>query len=443
MSDFAVVIGFQFDNEEYRSVILDTVDDVKVNGNSRITEQPMVNGDLISDHMYDEPKTMSMSGIISMNGSKVTVIDGQGSKLANFQELFERIQKEGIRCDIVKISINNEDDVRFLHRRNMVLQSHNWVEKINCLDYSLSFKEILTAETIAYDVDTDDEFTPNITEPATLSFTDTLINWDEILNSLVNILKSNDLVDQMTLRYWGSLGLDTLKSLVPAAVAVTIAFVIGAGGPATWIAGAVIAAIASAYIFIKGLVNFFKRLSDKQKFLIERFVWSKVDKKNKNNLSRFGDLVEKIKTEFEKANSLFHVYQFSSNEPQECLLSIGDTYYIFTFTQNNLDKKYSLKVNDINSQVVASKTDIVGSPTNFDQLNNSNSLFKATNNSSVYLLYNPIVDNSDETQKTATPDPLNLKNYCVLVCDMNIEKFQDLVDDIIKSCILKKYKSKY
>lgn len=436
MSDFAVVIGFKFENEEYRSVILDTVDDVKVNGNSTITEQPLVSGDIVSDHMYNNPKTMSVSGTLSMNDSKVTVVDGEGSKLANFQELFERIQKEGVKCDIVKISMKNEEDIRFLHRRNMVVQTHGWTERINSLDYTLSFKEVLMAEAIALDVDTDDNYLPAITEPNTLSFTDTLINWDYIDENINRILLSNELIDKMTLNAWSSLGIDMLKSILSAAVAVVLVTVLSSGVGALF--PLAVAAFA-AYMFFKGIVNFFKRITMRNKYKVDRFKYSKNKKKNEAELKRYGEFIKGIHDEFEKTNSLFHVYRISQNTPQECMINIGDNYYIFTFSQNNLDSKYTLKVQDMKETEVAAKNDITSSPTSFDELNNSNQLFIASNQSNVYLLYVPIMENEDSTEAQAEPNPNDLRNYMIFVSDMNVEKFQELIEKIIKSKILRNY----
>lgn len=441
MSDFAVVIGFKFDDEQYRSIVLDTLDDVTVNGQSRVTEQPMVSGDTISDHMYNQPKTMSIKGTICMNDSKVTVIDGKGSKLANFQELFERINKEGVKCDIVKISINNDDDIRFLHRQNMVLQSYGWVENINSLDYSLNFKEILTVQIKEYDVDPDDNYLPNVSEPNTLSFTTSLIDWDTIDKSIIKILKDNKLVTDMFLQNLGSLGIETLKAIVGAVVVASIVGIMAAIGASTAGIGLVIiAAVYATWTFVKGIWNFFSSLvKQNQLYQIRKFTWTNNDKKNEAEIKRFADFIDSIHKEFEKLNDVIHIYQMSSNEDQECMIGIGDNYYIFTFTKNNVDGNYSLLVKDVKDTTRSSKTNISSSPVSFDQLNNNNQLFIADNNASVYLLFNKVDMDTNEEDRN-TQDPTDLRNYLITVCDFNVEDFQKMIEEIIKSKILKDYK---
>lgn len=442
MSDFAVVIGFKFNNEEYQSIVLDTVGDVSVGGSSRITEQPVVSGDLISDHMYTEPKTLNLSGSISINDSKVTVVTGSGSKLANFEELFERIQKEGVRCDIVKISMKNEDDIRFLHRENMVVQRFGWTERINSLDYSMSFKQVMTTSVITTDVDIDDQYLPNVTEPLTLSFSDTLINWDEINLNVVNMLTKEGLLKENFLQALKSMGESTLKSICVGAVAIVLAALLSAIGATGGLAAVLLIAVAAAAIFIKGIINFFKRIINAKKYQIAAFEWSKDSKKNNSEVNRFGTLLTELQTEISKLDTSIHLYRISENTDQECMINIGDSYYIFTFTKNNTNGKYGLKViegmsSSSGDKVVASNTDITTSPSSFDKLTNNNMVFTASNNAKVYVLYNPIKE-EDEENTNETPDELNLKNYCILVSDIDIESFSEIVTKIIKSKIFKK-----
>lgn len=439
MSDYAVVIGYQLPNEDYKSIILDTVDDVKVDGSSRVTEQPVLDGDVIADHMFNEPKSMLINGILSLNGSNVTVVDGQGSKLANFQELFEQIQTQGIKCDVVKISFKNEQDIRFLHRHNMVLNRLSWNERVNSMNFSLGFREVITTEVIQYDIDTDDAYLPFVTEPDTLSFTDTLIDWEQIDQSIVKILFDNKLIEEQFMNMLASLGNDTLRALVPAAIAAVLIAVMAALGtnPVGWVILAIGLIIAAAVIFISGLVSFFKRLFGMaNKYKIRKFVKSDNEKKNQQEIERFGKFMKDMHDKFQDINNLIHVYRVSENKPQEALISVGDEYYVFTFTWNNVDLHYSLKVENTDESNVASNPNITTAPTNFDQLNNGNILIKAANNASIYLVYSPVIEEDESKATAAIADPNNLQNYLIVVCDFDVEKFQELVEDIIKDAIM-------
>ena len=178
MSDYAVVISCFLNKEdkERTSFILDTVDDTSIDSSSSITMHPVVSGDMIADHMYNDPDTMQVRGSFSLNGSKGIVVDGSGSRLANFEDVFEDIKSRGVMCDIVKVHIPNNDltnqQPRFKLRQNMVLTSISFVEKINSVNFTFNFKQALTVDVEETPIDNDDEFLPYITEPNTLNFTD-------------------------------------------------------------------------------------------------------------------------------------------------------------------------------------------------------------------------------------------------------------------------------
>ena len=55
---------------------------------------------------------------------------------------------------MVKVQINDDNiqDIRFLQRRNLMLNQISWTEKITTLGYSFGFQEIAFAQTIEYDV---------------------------------------------------------------------------------------------------------------------------------------------------------------------------------------------------------------------------------------------------------------------------------------------------
>lgn len=423
MSQFATVIGYQFKNEEYTSIILDTIEDTRVNGNANITEQPLVSGDVISDHMFNLPKTMTVNGSISMNGSNVTTITGSGSKLANFEEIFERIQKEGIRCDIVKLSTTNDKDIRFTHRHNMALQSFNWTEKVNTLTYNMTFKEILTTQIVAYDVDLDDQYLPNVTEPDTTSFTNTLMDVNEILKQVIEYLTNEDLITNAFKTYLSSQTKETLLGFGITALAVGILTAI--------IAGPIAAIISVLVVFVGWFISLFVN-AFKRKAKIKKFDIGKNEKKNEAELKRFAEFMEDVYTELEQLNTVLHVYRISENAAQEAMISVGDDYFIFTFTKNNTEQVWSMKAENIDQSLIASMQNLTSAPTEFGQLTNSNYLIKANNNATIYIVYAPT--NEDNTT-TKEADPNDLRNYVILVSDINVEDYTNLVNDILENYI--------
>lgn len=433
MSNFAMVIQYKFENEEQQAIVLDTIDDNTVNSNANVTSQPLVTGDYAADHMYRQPKTMSVSGVCSLNGSQGIVINKAGSKLANFEDLFERIQKEGVKCTLYKISIENEKDIRFKQRQNMVLQSISFTERINSLNFTLDFVEVISIDVATYDVDTDDEYLPNVTEPKTLSFTDELINWSDIDAAVIKILDKEQLWDAEFKTFLSSMGQATLASILTGAAAVTLAVIITALGtnPVGWTVAAVGLAIASVVIFVKGIIDAIDKAKRRRKYAIEKFEYFNNEKKDAQELQRFSDFINGIHNEFQAVNDKIHVFRISENTNQEAMVSIGDDYFIFTFTKNNTTGQYSLHIENIDKSITKEMPDISTAITNFGDANSTNYLVKAKNNSRVYLI---VGDNSQNDAKT-TIDKSDLTNYFIVVCDFDPSKFNDIINDIINSHI--------
>ena len=417
MSEFAVVINAHFESGN-KAIVLDTVDDVSINSTTTITTQPVVTGDVISDHMFKNPKSISITGSCSLNGSNTIVVEGGNGKLANFQSTFEEIQNNGILCDVYKISVQNDKDIRFLQRTNCVINGLHWTEKINSLDFSIAMTQVIVADVVEYDVDIDDNFLPNITEPKTTSFTNTLMNMDEVLASTIEILKKESLITNEFLNFMVSV----LKTnLVITAVGIIVVAAIAlASNPVGWVVGA----LAVGYFIVKGIWSLFKKKRDKRKYAVEKFELVKNSKKNQQSAERFADFMNDIYQGVENLNNVLHTYQISTDGPQEAMISVGDEYYIFTFSQNNIDKNYSLVIENVDKSNVKEFANLSATLTDFSQATSSNYMIKARNNSRIYLM-------CPSEEKNV------LTNYFILVSDINPEDYNKLLNDIINKYIFK------
>lgn len=422
MSDFAVVINYQFEGESPEIVVLDTVEDVQVNSNSRITTQPTVTGDEISDHIFREPKTLTLNGTCSLNGSQAIVVNGSGSKLANFEDLFERIQREGVLCDIMKISIRNENDVRFLKRVNMALKSLSWNEGINSLNFSMGFQEVIAADVIDYNVYEDDEFLPNVSSPNTLSFTDSgLFDWTQVQASVIEILKKEDLITQNFLNAAASVTISGV--IIASAIALAIAL---NATPVGW----VITAVGCVFIFVNGIIKAIQNAIRRKKYLVEVFDITKNEKKNEEQMKRFREFMEGINNELKSLDNLISAYQVSSNEAQEAMISVGDEYYIFTFTWDNLNHVYKLSIENIDKSNNKYLEDVKsGAKKDISELNSGDSLIVTNNNSKIFLV----------CPSELEEDRNDLTNYYITIWKMNPEDLQKAIEDIIKSKIFRGY----
>lgn len=420
-AQIAVVITCKLNEwSSHKSLILETVHDVNTNTQMTITEHPIPNATTVADHMYKQPTTMSIRGTFSLNSGQGIVVDSEGAKLANIQELFEKIQNEGAMCEIVKISTVSED-VKFLRRSNMVLQSISWTERINSLDFTFSYRQALVAEVQTYDIDVDDEFLPNITSPLNMNFTDTLIDWTVIDAMVMKSLQDNKLISDAFMRDLQGLDKVGLMALgVGLAFALIVASIPGIGQIAVLVA----AAIGVALVIGAGIINIFKRLKDAKKFRISQFEYYKNDKKRKAEVVRFSNFMGNIHTQLTQLNNVIRVYQIAANEEQKCMLSIDNNYYVFTFTRNNLNQTYKLVVTDVENVTRKVVGDITSAPTDFGQLTSVNRLFEADESGAyVYLV------NSNEEDK------FDLTNYSIVISDINLDRYTDTVTQIITNAL--------
>ena len=184
---YNLVVRCDMDGET-KDFMFDYVEDTSTTVSSEITTHPLVNGDIIADHMYNNPIDMSFSGTFSLFGNKKYNF-GTSDRLANIQETFERINREGIMCTLVKRS-KGGDENRFKVRKNMVLTSINWTEHQSSMDFSFQFNEAITAivDEPEYDKDIKDESLPRVSDPLALDVTDELLNVGDIIQVAIATL---------------------------------------------------------------------------------------------------------------------------------------------------------------------------------------------------------------------------------------------------------------
>lgn len=423
MSTMAVTITCELDGQT-KTFLLDTVNDTSIDASSTLTSHPIVSGDEVADHIYKNPITMTLSGTFSLNGSKGIVVDGDGSKLENFEKSFERIKNEAILCTIVKVTTTglSSNVPKFSTRQNMCLTNINWIEKVNSVAFTLSFTQVLLATIQEYQVDTDDQFLPNVSEPATLNFTDTLLDFTKVDSIINSQLLQYDLMTDEFANYMKSMSASALAGLgVALAVALVVASIPGVG----WVAVVTAAAIGFLAVIAVGIVNYFKGLEQRRKYKVEQFKYYKEDEKNKKEVQRYCNFIGQIHQQLSQLNDAIKVHAIASNEPQECMLSIDNNYYIFTFTKNNTTNRYSLVVTDINEKERATMNDITCALTDFSQCEDNNKLFRADEGGSyVYLI-------------RVGEDATDLTSYNLLSSSIDLKKFNNVLYDIIKNAIVK------
>ncbi len=417
MNDYAVTITYQSDENDPTSLttlVLDTIDDTSTESHTTISTHPLVNGDMVADHMYNDPNSMTISGRFSLNGKRGIVVDTAGSRLENVQDIFESLQKNGTLCDIVKIH-TVDDTPQFKRRTNMVLQNISWTESINSLQFTFSFTEVMLVKVTQEDVVSSDPSLPDVTEPQTLNFTDTLIDWNQI-NALINSAFTDlEFVTDEFLQYLRGM---TATSLVALGVALVVAKIVAVASVSR------VAALAAVVIVVAyGMIKTIKAIVDKARFKVKKFKLSTNEETNKQEVQRYCKLVGTVYDALQELNDTLHVFSVSSNKPQECLLTIDNEYYIFTFTRNNTNQQWTLNVQDINSNSIRILNDISGTQTDLSQCTDDNALFRTETGSYVYLIKS---ENSTD-----------LTGYFILVSDDSLSEFSTKVQNIIRQTVLR------
>lgn len=441
-ADIAVTITY---SEQGRSqtLVLDTVDDVNVRSSSTLTQHPIVDGSMVADHMFENPTQISITGLFPLEGNKKQNIERTttGSQLANVEDLFERLKREGIRCEIVKIS-SIDQQIRFLRRSNMVLTNITWNENINTLGYSFTFVEAQTVEVKVANITQADEDVPNILYPSTVSFSEAIADPSYVIYTILQFLKQKNVITDRFMNYVASFGSDALKkkgfstteSIATATATkksstkVTASIAenqIGKGEALISIAKKAVKVAVPIAISCIGAIS---KLITGKKQLIRIYDHTGNAIQDAQDLKDFVHLCGQIYSAVQELDENIHVYQVSYNGDQECLVTLDNSYYSFIFKKNNITDKYALTVynfdNDPDGEKVAEVYDVNSRALSaYNECFMNNSLFRT----SFTKQYVHLLCNSNRN---------DLTNYFIIASEIYppayTEKIIEAVDDLIR-----------
>lgn len=420
--NYAISMTFRMDNKPY-NVLIYNVNDSTITESSTINMNPLVNGDMAGDHMYNEPDTLSINGTFSQNATNVgIVINNVSPTFVEIQRFFKKLRKQGILCDIVKCKVNSSSgSIGFDVRKNMVLDRCTWTEGINTLGFNMDFTQILYSNIQTYEVTIDDQFVPNITGLKQVNFTSDLLDWSVVDQILYSALIENKLIDQAFLQY-----LQTVAATTAVGVGIAIAVIaaLGASGPVGWAILAVGAVVGICVGIVKAIVD----AVNSRKYRIQQFKYYDDDKKNQQEVERFAEFVGSIHQQLQKLNDNILSYKIVSNEDQEATLAIDENYYIFKFTKNQIVQSAELAIFDVDGNRIAGHPNIRTCQYDFFQCNTYNSLFRVPGSGAyVYLM------------KTANQDAdlSDLTNYYVVVSKINPAEITSAIEEIIMNALLR------
>ena len=149
------------------------------------------------------------------------------------------------------------------------------------------------------------------------------------------------------------------------------------------------------------------------------------DKKNQAEVKRFVNFIGDIHKQISKLNDYIKVFNISSNEIQECLLGIDNIQYNFKFEKNNTTNEYTLKVLDIDDNLVKNYGSVVSALTDISQCTSSNAMFRVEGSGTYVYLMRTGEDKSD------------LTSYNILTSTIKLENYVDILTEIIDNALLR------
>ena len=425
MQSASVVMNFNLDESNY-SVIMDTVNSLSVNESVNVTEHPLVNGDMVADHIIRQPNTYTLTGAFSMGNKQGIVVNNGRIELNEIQSLFSRIMKEGILVNLYKIVYNGDKSptIRFTQKENLVITGINWDEKITSLGATFNFKQIQVTNVISYDEDIDDEFLPKVEPLVTKNFSDTLLNDDEVIKAIIQVLYDNGFISIDFAKVFANksgelLAIGGATLVVGTIITASVAIVAGTLS-ATGIGVLIVGAIA----IVAGIVYASIRIAKWCKFKHRPF-----EKGSDKEIERFTNMIQDMTDELKELNNYIKIYQVPSKDDFSSILSINDTYYLFEFNTNNTNGTRRLTLSDINDNELAHIPDISSSVDSYNDCTGSNALYvDKENNTYIHLVYLPTEDKDGRK---------DLRNYAIIISAFNPEEFSTKFCQIIESYIYK------
>ena len=413
---FAVQI---FDKTDNRKIYLENVSDSQITKNITITTHPIVSGEEIADHYYKEPITMTINGVISLNGSKSEVLEGSTVKgnprmLRRFEEVFERVQNDGHLCDIVKMQRGESGSYRFSKRENMVLTAVTWTEGINTLGFNMTFTQALIVDQTIFEDDnridtgkTDrdnnntlpDESLPNVNVPDKTSFAREIVDWDVIEAQIVASLRMAGVFSERF--FTAALSINYLSEpLTEEKIKdeksirnVTLADVQKACR---------IFALSLDYIgknnpFELDVIDKAGKHYNKERNRMEGMEGTRTDpillaKDPVRILKRVGQFINELDGYLKSLESHYEMYRFPQSGEQDVLVAIGNEDFVFQVRNNNVNGSYKITVlqgqNSAaeNPVSVGGISDIRGGISTYMQATNSNAILRTGGGQYVHLL---------------------------------------------------------
>lgn len=219
---FRLIITTKFVNNIERNLELDVCSSKNISSSSTITQYPLQDGSILSDHMWRNPDVFTVTGSFGLNSKKTyennnsfsqeNILDGatendtdiddlknlnDNNRLASIQTVFEHIKNYGLLCTLTTLKGDtNSGEIRFKQRQNMALQSISWKEGYNTLDFSFTFQEIMFTSIQLYEVSNYGDLYPSTSMPGSKSLAQILQDTGGLADAIITALFDRGYIDK-------------------------------------------------------------------------------------------------------------------------------------------------------------------------------------------------------------------------------------------------------
>ena len=454
-SAYILVVSCNLDNEQ-QEFMFDYVSDTDTRLISDITTHPMVNGDIVADHMFKNPLSFNVSGIFSLYGNKRTAFGH--NRLESIQTTFERIKNEAILCNISIQTANGQEGTRFKSRKNMVLSAITWREKQASIDFSFTFNEILFVELTPqeYAKNINDEYLPSLSSPTELNFTDVLIDFNDVDAYLIDELTKAGLIGEgfldkainMAANFGKDIGILTeegysvikrLSSITSTAIRSTKSYI----KPGLIALFGIKLSLLSPVFHVLTLYAYgkAKKQYSQNQLITEQFKLYNDDKKNRAEVTRFANFVGTIHKALATFNNYIKIYAFSSDQEQECSMYIDNNFYTFTIKLNTLNNTHIMNASVLTEYgeetIVTNAVLEECAKTSFISCNETNYLFRTNETSKfVYVVNLQASELQENISEEEYKEIVNkVFNYAILVSDINPKDYNEVLTKVLSNAL--------
>ena len=466
--DSAYKIVLIVDDTDY--INLDFVNKYGSTGSIDIFTHPLITGDIVADHIVRQPKTATITGKFSSlqeanytDFSNFETSSSSSNRLTNIQAYFENVRDKALFVTICMINENEEE--QFISEKNLVLKSFTLDKSQTTADFTMQFQEILLVQNFSNDYNiNENEIDPNlpsITDPSTASFTQTLLNVEDVVKYVVKVYYDATIIESEFLyglveycknafpktgAQWGGLAVTTGAVLIGSVVLATtivkgliaIGVASSTAGPVGWIVGAAVALVALIGIAIAKSVNAAKRA----KYKIKQFHYYKDNTaKSESEYNRFLTHLDDVTKSLTALDDYITVYSITYNGVQECSIDINNNYYWLSFEKDNAISsgcKWRVSVKEAytaNEDTVASKRLTYLSDMSEASLSTALYVDNSKYQIFIFIKANCIYD-IDGNSITPTDEQLNdLTNYYIVVTNLDMNKWNKTLQAVIKDAI--------